>query len=248
MNKNKKRHSESKLMVAVVATTTLLLAQIPNSQAAGADARRDARAAIKHPGGKVDQAKARITARAKQKNAARELIRMAKDRQQGCASCHSLNLNTSQPFAEQLRHVQSIVSSHPTSANVSNCNACHAGGSSGVRDWKVPTTVTKSAIIDFARATDSDVCEALKDPGPHSGVREHLLQDPLVIWAIAGRSAPRGTTRSHRNRFNSWRHYVTTWMSTSSVVRVTNKTTNPPTTTPIRVNTSPMPCNINPAH
>jgi len=43
MNRNKRNRSESKLMVAVVATT-LLIAQIPISQAAGVDARRDARA------------------------------------------------------------------------------------------------------------------------------------------------------------------------------------------------------------
>ncbi len=95
-----------------------------------------------------------------------------------------------------------------------NCTLCHQdtnqpGGSPGVPNWHMPP---EAMPMIFQGRTPPDLCRQLKDPKQNGGrtgeqVIEHLLKDPLVLWAWnpgEGRTRPKMSHQDFWAKMHEW--------------------------------------------
>ena len=76
------------------------------------------------------------------------------------------------------------------------------------------------ASMDLRGKSSEELCQMAKDPGTiASDVRDHLLGDPLILWAVEGGQLPQppGTTPPPPNTDpafgNDWAAKVDAWIN-----------------------------------
>lgn len=118
-----------------------------------------------------------------------------------CVNCHAVSANEAgfeinSNDAYETGTNFGLPPTHP--ASTVSCAGCHnasltPGGSHPVA-WAAPPM-----SMDFRNKTDAQLCQMARDPGTLAeNIEDHLLGDPLILWAVAGGEYPQGAGNADR--------------------------------------------------
>jgi hypothetical protein len=133
-----------------------------------------------------------------------------------CVNCHAVAPNAANPdlidptdtyesgtnFGLPVGHV----------APTGNCTGCHTASLTPGGSHPVPWQAAP-ASMDLRGKNDFELCFMAKNPGTLAeSIEDHLLGDPLILWAINGGQLPQGAGATDDAFPGDWQQKVLNWI------------------------------------
>ena len=100
---------------------------------------------------------------------------------------------------------------HPAVTATSECVSCHADNQMPEGSHPVPWQVP--AGLDFRNKTSAELCDMAKNTGGVAeNVADHLLGDPLILWAVIGGPLPSNAGNTDVAFEGDWQVAVQNWV------------------------------------
>lgn len=133
-----------------------------------------------------------------------------------CVNCHAVAANLANPDLvdptdpEESGTNFGLPAGHV--APTGNCTGCHTASLTPGGSHPVPWQAAP-ASMDLRGKNDFELCFMAKNPGSLAeSIEDHLLGDPLILWAINGGQLPQGAGPTNDAFAGDWQQAVSNWV------------------------------------
>lgn len=129
-----------------------------------------------------------------------------------CVNCHAVAATNAEPQDAADYETGDNFGMPPGHPPNQNCTACHTAELTPDGSHPVPWQAAP-ASMDLRGRSDAELCEIARNPGSLAeNIADHLLGDPLILWAVEGGPLPGGAGNTDVAFGPDWETAVVAWI------------------------------------